>query len=78
MLKQQMKERIEELEALRINLEQNNQTLTLYAKQLQTKMQEVVANVEHYERTILIMAKRLEEKGALISEQNNEINRRVD
>ena len=55
MLKEQMRIRIEELEALNSNLEQNNQTLTLYAKQLQTKMQEVGAIVEHYEKTILVM-----------------------
>tara|TARA_R100000329_G_C7539918_1_gene190590 strand:- start:431 stop:697 length:267 start_codon:yes stop_codon:yes gene_type:complete len=78
MLKKDMKIRIEELEALNSNLEQNNQTLTLYAKQLQTKMQEVGAIVEHYEKTILVMGKRLQEKGALINEQNSDVNRRVD
>jgi len=41
-------------------------------------MQEVGAIVEHYEKTILVMGKRLQEKGALINEQNSEINRRVD
>ena len=41
-------------------------------------MQEVGAIVEHYEKTILVMGKRLQEKGTLINEQNSEINRRVD
>ena len=78
MLKEQIRIRIEELEVLNSNLEQNNQTLTLYAKQLQTKMQEAGAIDEHYEKTILVMGKRLQEKGALINEQNSDVNRRVD
>ena len=78
MLKQNMKELIEKLETEQNSLKANNNTLTLYVKQLQTKLQEVGTIVQHYEKTILIMAGRLQEKDAFISEQNNEINRRND
>jgi|TARA_R110000824_G_scaffold278145_1_gene466302 hypothetical protein len=78
MLKQNMKELIEKLETEQNSLKANNNTLTLYVKQLQTKLQEVGTIVQHYEKTILIMAGRLQEKDALISEQNNERNRRND
>ena len=74
MLKQNMKELIEKLETEQNSLKANNNTLTLYVKQLQTKLQEVGTIVQHYEKTILIMAGRLQEKDALISEQNNERN----
>ena len=67
-----------ELENERNSLKANNETLTLYVKQLQAKLQEVGAVVQHYEKTILVMAGRLQEKDALISEQNNERNRRND
>ena len=78
MLKQNMKELIEKLETEQNSLKANNNTLTLYVKQLQTKLQELGSIVQHYEKTILIMAGRLQEKDALISEQNNERNRRND
>jgi len=78
MLKENMKELIEKLETEQNSLKANNNTLTLYVKQLQTKLQEVGTIVQHYEKTILIMAGRLQEKDALISEQNNERNRRND
>ena len=78
MLKEEMKGYIEEIERKSSQLEANNNTLTLYVKQLQTKLQEVGTIVQHYEKTILIMAGRLQEKDALISEQNNERNRRND
>ena len=78
MLKQNMKELIEKLETEQNSLKANNNTLTLYVKQLQTKLQELGSVVTQYEKTILIMAGRLQEKDALISEQNNERNRRND
>jgi len=78
MLKEQMKNYIEQLETTNSQLEANNQTLTLYVKQLQTKLQELGSVVTQYEKTILVMAGRLQEKDAFISEQNNEINRRND
>ena len=78
MLKEQMKNYIEQLETTNSQLEANNNTLTLYVKQLQTKLQELGSVVTQYEKTILIMAGRLQEKDAFISEQNNEINRRND
>ena len=78
MLKEEMKELIGALSLERDSLRVNNETLTLYVKQLQAKLQEVGAIVQQYEKTILVMAGRLQEKDALISEQNNERNRRND
>jgi len=85
MLKEEMKELIEKLGEGKLaaelevdSLRVNNETLTLYVKQLQSKLQEVSAVVQQYEKTILVMAGRLQEKDALISEQNNERNRRND
>jgi sugar-specific transcriptional regulator TrmB len=78
MLKEEMKEYIEQIEMKSSQLEANNNTLTLYVKQLQTKLQEIGSVVTQYEKTILVMAGRLQEKDAFISEQNNEINRRND
>jgi len=78
MLKKEMKEIIEVLTFEEQTLKTNNQTLTLYVKQLQTKLQELGSVVTQYEKTILVMAGRLQEKDAFISEQNNEINRRND
>ena len=73
-----MKGYIEEIERKSSQLEANNSTLTLYVKQLQTKLQELGSVVTQYEKTILVMAGRLQEKDAFISEQSNEINRRND
>tara|TARA_R110002020_G_scaffold456474_1_gene672973 strand:+ start:1271 stop:1507 length:237 start_codon:yes stop_codon:yes gene_type:complete len=78
MLKEEMKGYIEEIERKSSQLEANNSTLTLYVKQLQTKLQELGSVVTQYEKTILVMAGRLQEKDAFISEQSNEINRRND
>ena len=78
MLKEEMKGYIEQIEMKSSQLEANNNTLTLYVKQLQTKLQEIGSVVTQYEKTILVMAGRLQEKDAFISEQNNEINRRND
>jgi len=78
MLKEEMKKLIEALSLEGESLRVNNETLTLYVKQLQSKLQEVSAVVQQYEKTILVMAGRLQEKDALISEQNNERNRRND
>jgi len=78
MLKEEMKKLIEALSHEGESLRVNNETLTLYVKQLQSKLQEVSAVVQQYEKTILVMAGRLQEKDALISEQNNERNRRND
>ena len=78
MLKEEMKKLIEALSLEGESLRVNNETLTLYVKQLQSKLQEVSAVVQQYEKTILVMAGRLQEKDALISEQNNERNGRND
>ena len=78
MLKEEMKKLIEALSLEGESLRVNNETLTLYVKQLQSKLQEVSAVVQQYEKTILVMAGRLQEKDALISEQNKELNRRND
>lgn len=78
MLKEEMKKLIEVLSQEADSLRVNNETLSLYVKQLQSKLQEVSAVVQQYEKTILVMAGRLQEKDALISEQNNERNRRND
>jgi len=74
MLKEEMKKLIEALSLEGESLRVNNETLTLYVKQLQSKLQEVSAVVQQYEKTILVMAGRLQEKDALISEQTDKIN----
>lgn len=68
----------EELEKENETLKENNNTLTLYVSQLQGKLQELGNVVSQYEKTILVLTGRIQEKNALISEQNNEINRRSD
>ena len=68
----------EELEKENVTLKENNSTLTLYVSQLQGKLQELGNVVSQYEKTILVLTGRIQEKDAFISEQNNEINRRSD
>ena len=55
MLKKEMKELIQALSQEADSLRVNNETLSLYVKQLQSKLQEVSAVVQQYEKTILVM-----------------------
>jgi len=82
MLKKDLINRIEELEYQihsmvngQDTLETNNNTLQLYVNQLRGKLQEVSNHISIYEKTIGVMASRLEEMGQLIKEQNIQNNR---
>tara|TARA_R110002012_G_scaffold311889_1_gene521715 strand:- start:546 stop:800 length:255 start_codon:yes stop_codon:yes gene_type:complete len=82
MLKKELINRIEELEYQihsmvngQDTLETNNNTLQLYVNQLRGKLQEVSNHISIYEKTIAVMASRLEEMGQLIKEQNIQNNR---
>ena len=48
---------------------QTNDTYRTAIVQLQNKLQEVSSIVSHYEKTILVMSGRIQEKDTLISEQ---------
>ena len=62
-----------ELDSLATNISLNN-----YVNQLRSKLQEVALMLSQYEKTVLLMAGRLQEKDTIISEQQNEINKRSD
>ena len=53
-------------------------SLANYVNQLRSKLQEVALMLSQYEKTVLLMAGRLQEKDTIISEQQNEINKRSD
>ena len=82
MLKKQLELRIIELEeennGIRMvaeRLHEQNETLQMYVNQLRGKLQEVSNNLVVYENAMSVMTSRLQEMGALISEQNIENNR---
>ena len=82
MLKKEMLEKIEELEKEKLGIAQvaqrvheQNETLQVYVNQLRGKLQEVSNNLVVYENAMSVMTSRLQEMGALISEQNIENNR---
>ena len=82
MLKKEMLEKIEELEKEKLGITQvaqrvheQNETLQVYVNQLRGKLQEVSNNLVVYENAMSVMTGRLQELGALISEQNIENNR---
>jgi len=76
MKKKEMEEVLEATSLERDSLKTNNETLTLYAHQLQAKVKEQESIIEQYEKTILVLTGRLQEKSKFISEQTNDINRR--
>lgn len=83
MLKKELMEKIEALELDNAGMKQvaerlheQNETLQMYVNQLRGKLQEVSNNMITYESSMLVMASRLKELGALISEQNIGNNRR--
>lgn len=55
-----------------------NQTLENFINQLRNKLQESVSQLSQYERTLGILSARIQEKDALIKEQQVENNRRND
>ena len=59
-------------------LKETNISLNNYVNQLRSKLQEVALMLSQYEKTVLLMAGRLQEKDTIISEQQNEINKRSD
>ena len=59
-------------------LKETNISLNNYVNQLRVKLQEVALMLSQYEKTVLLMAGRLQEKDTIISEQQNEINKRSD
>lgn len=82
MLKKELLEKIEELEKEQLGITQvaqrvheQNETLQVYVNQLRGKLQEVSNNLVVYENAMSVMTSRLQEMGALISEQNIENNR---
>ena len=71
MLKKEMEKLIGTLNLERDSLRTNNDTLTLYAKQLQVKVKDQESIIEQYEKTLLVLVGRLQDKSKFISEQMN-------
>jgi len=67
----EMEKLIGTLNLERDSLRTNNDTLTLYAKQLQVKVKEQESIIEQYEKTLLVLVGRLQDKSKFISEQMN-------
>ena len=59
-------------------LKETNISLNNYVNQLRSKLQEVALMLSQYEKTVLLMAGRLQEKDTIISEQQNGINKRSE
>tara|TARA_R110000823_G_C15825091_1_gene489698 strand:+ start:688 stop:945 length:258 start_codon:yes stop_codon:yes gene_type:complete len=59
-------------------LKETNISLNNYVNQLRVKLQEVALMLSQYEKTVLLMAGRLQEKDTIISEQQNGINKRSE
>ena len=57
----------------RTALLQTNEQYKAIITQLQSKLQEVANVVSHYEKTILVLSGRIQEKDTLIKEQREEI-----
>ena len=71
MLKKEIEKLIGTLNLERDSLRTNNGTLTLYAKQLQVKVKEQESIIEQYEKTLLVLVGRLQDKSKFISDQMN-------
>tara|TARA_R110002050_G_scaffold44314_3_gene105656 strand:+ start:387 stop:644 length:258 start_codon:yes stop_codon:yes gene_type:complete len=69
---------VSELSGDMFTLKEQNDGLEQYVLQLRNKLQEVSIMLTQYEKTVLLMAGRIQEKDNIISEQNNNINRRSD
>jgi archaellum component FlaC len=69
---------VSELSGDMFTLKEKNDGLEQYVLQLRNKLQEVSIMLTQYEKTVLLMAGRIQEKDNIISEQNNNINRRSD
>lgn len=76
MLKKELERELLEWSKRYGDLKQENDSLNNYALQLQNKVSELDNLVNHYETSILVLAGRVQEKKALISEQKQQMNRR--